>query len=315
VVADDYAAEAEEAKTEAETAAALAKTVAAEQRANAEWDRRKIINEELDYAKWLRENKLTESKEAKKAAAAITKGNMEWTNNEAKEYWDELKEKGREKFNNVYGFRGEMDRAVDWMNRNWKGLIDFEHNIDQRTAFRNAFEKWMEDKQMFDAPAFENYIQDAFIKTKFAAGADGSDATYIEPSLISPDRDTLIKDGQYSQKKVARAKESVANLYKKVENQIIPAVGTEKHALMLLKKDFNDFKNYEFDGTPVAKGEVSKRYAKLESASYDVGEGVFTRFVNQLPANSVWGMVHDPSAKGKSAKQLQDAIVDYIANN
>jgi hypothetical protein len=42
---------------------------------------------------------------------------------------------------------------------------------------------------------------------------------------------------------------------------------------------------------------------------------VFTRFVNQLPANSVWGMVHDPSAKGKSAKQLQDAIVDYIANN
>jgi len=315
VVADDYAAEAEEAKTEAETAAALAKIVAAEQRAAEEWDRRTIIDAEIAYQKELRATNATRSKEAFEAQQEISSDNFAYIQDRADKYWKGLSDKAKEKFENINDFQIQMDQAMDWMTRNWSGQVDFGNSSNQRVGFENAFSKWMQDKQMFDTADFQTYIQDAFIKIKFAAGADGSDATYIEPSLISPDRDTLIKDGQYSQKKVARAKESVANLYKKVENQIIPAVGTEKHALMLLKKDFNDFKNYEFDGTPVAKGEVSKRYAKLESASYDVGEGVFTRFVNQLPANSVWGMVHDPSAKGKSAKQLQDAIVDYIANN
>ena len=310
VVSDDYAAEALADKTEAEAAAALQKTLATEARANAEWDRRKVINEQYDYAKWLREHNLTESKEAEEAAKAITKGNMEWTNKEAKEYWEDLGENGRDKFNNVGSFRGEMDRAVDWMNKNWKGLIDFEHNVDQRTAFRHAFEKWMDDKIMFKAPAFENYIQDAFIKLKFT-----DDATYIEPTLISPSVEDLKAAGSYNVKTVSNGKESVAALYKKVENQIIPGVGSEKHALMLLKKDFNHYRDYEFDGTRVKEGEVSSRYAKLLKHANKLGEGVFTRFVNQLPADSIWGFVYDPDAKGKSATELGVMSAEYLASN
>ena len=317
VVADDYAAEEAAEAAEAEAAAALQKTLATEARANAEWDRRKIINEELDYAKWLRENKLTESKEAKAEAEAITSGNFNYIKDRSNSYWNSIKgTKAADKFNNINDFQIQMDRAYDWMNRNWKGLIDFENNVDQRVGFEDAFAKWMRDKQIFDAPAFENYIQDAFIKIKFAAGKDGSDATYIEPSLIAPTAQYLSDINKYDEKTVKRGKESVAKLYNKVESQVIPDVGTEKHALMLLKKDFNDFKNYEFDGTPVPEDEVSARYAKLLKDANDVGEGVFTRFVLQnLPPKSIWGYGYDPEAKGKSAKQLGIMAKKYLESN
>ena len=46
-----------------------------------------------------------------------------------------------------------------------------------------------------------------------------------------------------------------------------------------------------------------------------LGEGVFTRFVNQLPASSIWGFVYDPDAKGKSATQLGVMSAEYLASN
>ena len=317
VVSDDYAAEALADKTEAEAAAALQKTLATEARANAEWDRRKVINEQYDYAKWLREHNLTESKEAEEAAEAITAGNFDYIKDRSAAYWDSIKgTKAADKFNNINDFQIQMDRAYDWMNRNWKGLIDFENNVDQRVGFEHAFAKWMRDKQVFKAPAFENYIQDAFIKLKFAKGKDGSTATYIEPTLISPSVEELIAAGSYNVKTVSNGKESVAALYKKVENQIIPGVGSEKHALMLLKKDFNHYRDYEFDGSPAKDSEKgSSRYQKMLKHAHKLGEGVFTRFVNQLPADSIWGFVYDPDAKGKSATQLGVMSAEYLASN
>ena len=315
VVADDYTAEAEEAKAEAEAAADLAKTVAAEQRANAEWDRRTLIDAEIAYAKELRATNAKENEERLKELEKISSDNFNYIKDRSSAYWASLPDEAKDKFENINDFQIQMDRALDWMNRNWTGQVDFGNSSDQRVGFEHAFSKWMRDKQMFDAPAFENYIQDAFIKIKFAAGKDGSDATYIEPSLISPSVQSLQESGDYNLEMVQRGKESVAKLYEKVEAQVIPDVGTEKHALMLLKKDFNDFRDYEFDGTPVPEGQVSARYDKLLKASNDVGEGVFTRFVLQLPPKSMWGTVYDPAAKGKSATERGAMSAAYLKRN
>lgn len=315
VVADDYTAEAEAAKAEAEAAADLAKTVAAEQRANAEWDRRTLIDAEIAYAKELRATNAKANEDRLKELEKISSDNFAHIKDRSAALWGTLTEDEKDKFDNINDFYIQMDRALDWMNRNWSGQVDFGNSSNQRVSFEHAFTKWMRDKRMFDAPAFENYIQDQFIKIKFAGGQDGSDATYIEPSLIAPTAQYLSDINKYDEKTVKRSKESVAKLYEKFETQVIPDVGTEKHAIMLLKKDFNDFKNYEFDGTPVSKNKVSARYAELLKDANDVGEGVFTRFVLQLPPKSIWGTVYDPEAKGKSAKELARMSAAYLKSN
>jgi len=299
VVADDYEKEETEAAAKASAEAALQKTIATEKRAAAEWDRRTVIDAQIAYNKELRATNGTRNKESLAAQQKISSDNFSYIQDRADKYWKGLSDKAKDKFKNVNDFQIQMDQAMDWMTRNWTGQVDFGNSTNQRVAFENAFSVWMQEKQMFDTAGFQTYIQDAFIKQKFT-----DDATYIEPSLISPDRNTLIEEGKYSQTKATRARKSVAALYTKLNDQIIPIVGNEKHALMLLKKDFNDFKINQPD-----------RYEKLLKASNKVGEGVFTRFVNQLPANSKWGMLYDADAKGKTDQELLTAIKLYIKNN
>ena len=282
---------------------ALTKAIAAEQRGNATWADRLIITENIAHQKLLAQLDRAASAETLAEAKAITADNFAFIKDRGNNKWSTLSSKAMEKFNNVNNFQSQMDGALDWMVRNWSGQVDFGNNADQRVAFEKAFDQWMIDKQRFNPADFATYIQDAFIKDKFT-----SEATYIEPSLIMPD---LARDPTQR----THANETVAKLYKKVETQIIPGVGSEKHALMLLKKDFNHYRDYEFDGTRVKEGEVSSRYAKLLKHANKLGEGVFTRFVNQLPASSIWGFVYDPDAKGKSATQLGVMSAEYLASN
>ena len=288
-------------KTLAKEQRALVNAISAEQRGKATWADKLVITENIAHEKLLAQLDRAASAETLADAKAITADNFAFIKDRGNNHWKNLSSKAREKFNNVDNFQSQMDGALDWMVRNWSGQVDFGNNADQRVAFEKAFGKWMIDKQRFDTADFATYIQDAFIKDKFT-----SEATYIEPSLIMPD---LARDP--SQR--THANETVAKLYKKVETQIIPGVGSEKHALMLLKKDFNHYRDYEFDGSLAKDSEKgSKRYQKMLKHANKLGEGVFTRFVNQLPASSIWGFVYDPEAKGKSATELGKLSAIYL---
>ena len=291
----------------------LNKTLNAEGRSTELWADKLIITTDIAHQKLLAELDRTASKETLAEAKRLTTDNYAFIKDRADNKWASLSPKAQEKFDNNNNFRMQMDGGLGWMVRNSTKVVDFENNVDQRNAFENSYAKWMHDSQRFDAPNFDTYIQDEFIKNKFmGAGEILNEKTYIEPSLISPTLESLRNDGWSGENiQWSKSHEQVANLYEKVQ-QIIPTIGTEKHTLMLLKKDFNDFKNFDSEGNKVPDGENSKRYNTLAKKSAKNGIGVFTRFVNQMSPASLWGMVYDPAGKGKSVKWKQDATAQYL---
>ena len=295
----------------------LNKTLNAEGRSTELWADKLIITTDIAHQKLLAELDRTASKETLAEAKRLTTDNYAFIKDRADNKWASLSPKAQEKFDNNNNFRMQMDGGLGWMVRNSTKVVDFENNVDQRNAFENSYAKWMHDSQRFDAPNFDTYIQDEFIKNKFmGAGEILNEKTYIEPSLISPTLESLRKDGWSGENiQWSKSHEQVANLYEKVQ-QIIPTIGTEKHTLMLLKKDFNDFKNFDSEGNKVpdkdGKKQNSKRYNTLAKKSAQNGIGVFTRFVNQMSPASLWGMVYDPAGKGKSVKWKQDATAQYL---
>jgi hypothetical protein len=295
VVGDDYAAEAAAAKEIRDAQIALDKEIAKEKRAF-ERDNLKSQRDHLEtLAVKAFELDAKALEEAEKAEALIGINNQNTIKDMATKFRGSLTtEEDKAPFVGMT-LAGQMDGALDWLNKNVGFRIDFANNPDQRYAFHNTFQEWMKDMKNFSGtPNFEVYVRDMFIKSEL------SQYKPLNPDLISPSMSYLDK-AEVDPKDVNHraVKESVSILNEHIQDWA-STLGAEKYAIGLMIKDFEDFRT---------NPDYEQEYGVLKKNADAKGEGVFTRFVNMKLANAgSIGMNYDSEAKGKAASVIADMI-------
>ena len=302
VVDDDYIAEATAAKTEAEAAAALAKTVDAEYRANVESDRRKARDFAYDMAKTQAELGVKAAKELEAEIKERSKNNYDWMDGKAKEYTDTLTDDDKDRLG-VYNFGSQFDGALQYVKRIQPDVVwDLKNNVDQRKAFDTQFRKWMSDKLYGNnygrgVPAFENYMKDAFIKTRME-GETSLAMIDTNPSVYEINEmgiDTTKIDW-------GAGMEATNAAYEKIKGF---AEGYNERATMeLLAKDYYAWQKAE-----------PEEHKKMVRRANEQGIGGFIWYVTRhAEANSAIGTMYDPDAAELSLEAKADYAVAWLAD-
>jgi len=300
VVADDYAAEAEAAKTEAEAAAELAKTIAKEGRANAENDRRKMRDFTLEMAKTRAELGVKAAEDLEAEIKARAGNNQDYISKEASHYESILTD-DQKKTLGVFNFGAQYDRALQFVKKAQPDVVwDLKNNNDQRVAFDTQFQKWLSDKLNGNnfgqgVPAFANYMQDAFIKTQLE-GESILNMKDTNPSLYDLQQMGIDTD----KIDFGAGMEATNAAYTKIEDY---STGfNERGTLALMAKDYYDWQKSD----PDAHKDMVRR-------ANEQGIGGFIWYVTRHvePTDTI-GTKYDPLAVGKDNEWRSDFAIQYL---
>jgi hypothetical protein len=300
VVADDYTAEAEAAKTEAEAAAELAKTIAKEGRANAENDRRKMRDFTLEMAKTRAELGVKAAEDLEAEIKARAGNNQDYISKEASHYESILTD-DQKKTLGVFNFGAQYDRALQFVKKAQPDVVwDLKNNNDQRVAFDTQFQKWLSDKLNGNnfgqgVPAFANYMQDAFIKTQLE-GESILNMKDTNPSLYDLQQMGIDTD----KIDFGAGMEATNAAYTKIEDY---STGfNERGTLALMAKDYYDWQKSD----PDAHKDMVRR-------ANEQGIGGFIWYVTRHvePTDTI-GTKYDPLAVGKDNEWRSDFAIQYL---
>ena len=295
VVADDYADEEAKEVAAATTQAALDKKLAQEKRTSLEWDRQKQITFALDM-----------KKEEFKLGAAAAKANavrLEKMNSDnyahmkdvAGGYWDRLDEKQKKMFGGSSNFAGQYARALDWSKNNTDVVWDFKNNNEQVVAFNTQFEKWLQDSiRGYKPPAFSNYMQDAFIKTRLEGNSKLA-MKDTNPS-VSDIADLNIDTSEINWNSAKEVTVQASNKIKTIAGGF-----NEASALALLAKDFYDWKDSDPEG-----------WAAFSYRANENGVGGFIAYINsEVKTTDAIGTMYMKPPEGIEWNDASKS--DYIA--
>ena len=311
VVADDYAAEEAAEAAEAATAAELAKTVAKENRANIENDRRKLRDFTLEMEKLRVEKGVEAAKEAEAEVKARTSGNQDWIKDQGTHYESILTD-DQKKSIGPYNFEFEYDRALQTVKRLQPNVVwDLKNNNDQRVAFNTQFAKWFSDKTNPSnnfgkgVPAFENYMQDAFIKIRMEEDSP------LSMKDTNPSVDDLRGMGINTDDINFKAgMEATNGAYSKIQSYAENfGSGGERATLALMAKDYYDWRDRDEAAENNGWKDMVKRANKQ-------GIGGFIWYVNKhVTALDQIGTKYDPDFVGVSNEDRTTGAMQYLIDN
>jgi len=201
-----------------------------------------------------------------------------------------------------YNFEFEYARALQTVQRLQPEVVwDLKNNNNQAVAFNTQFEKWFSDKTNPNnnfgqgLPAFENYMQDAFIKIRMEEDSPlamidtNPSITDLRAMGINTD-DIDFKSGM----------KATNQAFSKI--QTYSAGFNERATLALMAKDYYDWKKAD-----------SNEHADMVRRANEQGIGGFIWYVTRhVTAADQIGTKYDPAFVGKTNAERTDAAVQYL---
>lgn len=337
VVADDYAADALEAKTKAEAEAELAKQMAKEQRDFAYDSAKSQRDFEEAVALKAMEQDAKTTKEKKAAEAKRLKDNVDLGAKVLQEMIDSVK--GLDEYANsglagqsvtqqMAGFMAEIEASSP------DGFKLDLYDNQQMYAMSGALENFIHQSLYYNslgAPDAKAYAQEMFTKLEVEKYTD------ISPNIISPthsylaggatgktnhvpltklkgeeqapmhyvDPATLV-DGTRTGHKMTLRLGTLVQEIAKLKTDKGNAIG-EETLMLLLQKDYEDYRRFQ-----------PQNFRRNEKMAYNKGVGPFTRFVlTELAGktNDTLGINFDTVLQKSSIKDRNTVLKKYLADN